>query len=477
METPKVHHHKSKHKNLPTSSTTQSPTSTSPKPIKEKGNIKKNRDILIENEKITIVTTTPSNEDENMAGGNDGCDGVDVVTIDQVEEFDGGRGGSGGGVDDEIITELRESVLSDDLEAENEDKLQKGILGYMDRQIKTPTTPLTHSQPQPPTPTTVITHKPPQSLSDPQGSPAQRSNRSRSSNDNKSPRRKRSKSESRRRRERKLIAAGEMEVRQANETLMKYLKQCTQINDASLSGELEIDKNLEDNRKVYRKTKAQRDRRSILVTSKTNLNNNNLSGNGRQQNNNNNNSDLTQVLNELCDDIIPQNGEIYNPFTPVISPTDGPPSRIDKIYIQTQNGYRSVDNNFYKASNHRHHNSNHHHHHQSSSSSRCLNIEDDCGSGIENGSIQNGVHLSCVIQRIWINITNICHGLLGGLALAHLLFIFTTKPYDWIEGSIKHYSSFAEIYANTFYCLAVICMVSIFDRYAWDCKVIYYYVL
>lgn len=118
-----------------------------------------------------------------------------------------------------------------------EDKLlQKGILGYMDRQLKV------------------------QSLSDPQKSPAQRSTRSTRSNLDKSPRRKRSKSESRRRRERKIIAAGEMEVRQANETLMRYLKQCSDFNDASLSGDLEIPENLED-RRVHRKTKSQRERK------------------------------------------------------------------------------------------------------------------------------------------------------------------------------------------------------------------------
>jgi Transmembrane protein 237 len=79
--------------------------------------------------------------------------------------------------------------------------------------------------------------------------------------------------------------------------------------------------------------------------------------------------------------------------------------------------------------------------------------------------IKSGVHLSCAIQRVWFHISNICHGLLGGLALAHLLFICTTKPYDWsLEGSIRNYAAFAEIYSNTFYCLAIVCMVSIFDR-------------
>lgn len=105
--------------------------------------------------------------------------------------------------------------------------------------------------PKSPTPKIPI-----KSLSDPSASPAQRSIRSRSSIE-KSPRQKRSKSESRRRRERKLIAAGEMEVRQANETLMRYLKQCSEVNDASLSGELEIDENLDDR---YHRKRTQRER-------------------------------------------------------------------------------------------------------------------------------------------------------------------------------------------------------------------------
>lgn len=136
----------------------------------------------------------------------------------------------------------------------------RGILGFMDRELKQSS----------PTPSALsagsgggVTRKH-QSLSDPTASPAQRSIRSRSSLE-KSPRRKRSKSESRRRRERKLIAAGEMEVRQANETLMRYLKQCSEMNDASLSGELEIDQSLEE-RRVHRKTKSQRDKRGHIIS-------------------------------------------------------------------------------------------------------------------------------------------------------------------------------------------------------------------
>lgn len=263
-----------------------------------------------------------------------------------------------------------------------------------------------------------------QSLSDPTASPAQRSTRSRTSIE-KSPRRKRSKSESRRRRERKMIAAGELEVKQANETLMKYLRQCTEINDASLSGELEIDKSLED-RRVHRKTKSQRERR-ILQTGKPTIRDQGSPAGG-----------LTTILNNLVEDIIPNNGEIYNPFTPVISPTDGPPMRIDKMFIQTGRGYRSVDN-LYKQ-------------------------HEDNDPDNDRQYTKSVQSLSCDTQHTWTLFSNVCHGLLGGLALAHLLFILTTRPYEWVDLSVANYFAFAETYHNTFFCLAVVCMVSIFDR-------------
>lgn len=398
MELPKIH--KSKHKSL------RSQNKPTEDEIVEEicENIDENEANSASENVKSVVNGGRKIDVKALDGGGTSVAEFEVVTEKSGKEKEGRRDGVVLG-DGNKKKELRqrESVLSDDVEAGIDDKIQKGILGYMDRQMKT--------------------QKKTQSLSDPQGSPAIRSTRSRSSNE-KSPRRKRSKSESRRRRERKLIAAGELEVRQANETLMRYLKQCSEINDASLSGELEIDKNLED-RKVYRKTKAQRNRRSHLITGKTN---------GKMPQ-----SDLATVLNELNDDILPSHGEIYNPFTPVVSPTEGPPTHIDRMYIQTPKGYRSVDNTFYKT-----------------------HIDQDPDS--DCGPIQTGVQLSLAIQRAWILISNLCHGLLGGLALAHLLFIFTTKPYDWADGSIKHYASFAEIYANTFYCLAIVCMVSILDR-------------
>ncbi|EDW99721.1 uncharacterized protein Dyak_GE22933 [Drosophila yakuba] len=432
--------------------------------------------------------------------------------------------------------------------ADPDASFHRGILGYMDRELK-------QSSPTPSAPagsgngTSTGASRKQQSLSDPQASPAQRSLRSRSSFD-KSPRRKRSKSESRRRRERKLIAAGEMEVRQANETLMRYLKQCSDMHDASLSGELEIDQSLEE-RRVHRKTKSQRDKRGQLISKL-------YSAGG-----------ISSILKELADDIAPPEGEeIYNPFTPVVSPTDDAPAHIDKMFLQTSSGYRPVEHSYYKRSflgaavrgsagisasgggsgcgggvgggggrldgisaaelggagrlfrssaSHSHGGAGMGRNGGSLGSGRGSYGDTRClldGDFNSNG-ITSNIQLACVVQRIWLLISNICHGLLAGLALAHLLFVLSSHPMDWAKvingmslagetvsstaqppaastplgmdlGSgdrgtqsgessssstaasglalISDYAGFAEIYLNTFYCLAIICLVSVFDR-------------
>lgn len=62
-------------------------------------------------------------------------------------------------------------------------------------------------------------------------------------------------------------------------------------------------------------------------------------------------SGLTSLLKELSDDIMPAEGEeIYNPFTPVVSPTDDTPAHIDKMFMQTSSGYRPVEHCYYKHS-------------------------------------------------------------------------------------------------------------------------------
>lgn len=273
-----------------------------------------------------------NNNDESTVSLNDDKS-VPVDTLRSAKETDGGTS------NEPIHPNGEPKIILDDCGAEDVDEIQshgdqKGLpanIGRDGRLLRRP-----------------------QPFSDPMASPAQRSTRSRNSVE-KSPRQKRSKSESRRRRERKLIAAGELEVRQANETLMRYLKQCSEINDASLSGELEIDESIDD-RRVNRKTKSQRERRGNQSVGT----NRNIIGDGCVGGDTTNfirdqmpPVEFGSILHALNTELVPEHGEIYNPFTPVVSPTEGPPLRSNKMFIQTSRGFRPVnDNSFFKTSMH-----------------------------------------------------------------------------------------------------------------------------
>lgn len=332
-ETPKIHHHKSKHRK---SSSRRTATAT------ENNNVNdvKDREVI-----AAAATVAPTTEIDDIVGGREAtasgastsavASTSDTQTVTVVEVV---ASASKRPTDDDAIASVDAGSMVDSIVTVDERQMHKGIIGYMDREIK-------------------AQRKPPHTLSDPTASPAQRSIRSRSSVE-KSPRQKRSKSESRRRRERKLIAAGELEVKQANETLMRYLKQCSQTNDASLSGELEIDKSIDD-RRVHRKTKSQRERRSVTGSGASGSAGSNggaagvmAASSGSFVRDRMPPSGLSSILHELASDVVPAHGEIYNPFTPVISPTDGA-SRTDRMFIQTPHGFRSISESaFFKESMH-----------------------------------------------------------------------------------------------------------------------------
>lgn len=105
-------------------------------------------------------------------------------------------------------------------------------------------------------------------------------------------------------------------------------------------------------------------------------------------------------------------------------------------YIQTIRGFKSVDQD----------------HHQR------VGVESSSSHDVQNGA------LSKTIQRVWICMSTLCHGFLGGVSITHLILIWTTSPEDWPLEFLKRYAAFAEVFGNTFYFLVTICMVSVLDR-------------
>lgn len=88
---------------------------------------------------------------------------------------------------------------------------------------------------------------------------------------------------------------------------------------------------------------------------------------------------------------------------------------------------------------------------------------------------KNKNHLVGCIERAWISISYICHGLLGGASVTHLMLILTTNPGEWPLELLKKYATFAEGFGNTFYFMAVICMVSVLDRWVVEEVIAFYY--
>lgn len=80
------------------------------------------------------------------------------------------------------------------------------------------------------------------------------------------------------------------------------------------------------------------------------------------------------------------------------------------------------------------------------------------------------IETSFQLQKTWIQFADLCHGFLGGLALAHLLLTMTTAPNDWLpngsafDGRQEKLSMLGESYVNTMYFLIVVSLVSIVDR-------------
>lgn len=78
------------------------------------------------------------------------------------------------------------------------------------------------------------------------------------------------------------------------------------------------------------------------------------------------------------------------------------------------------------------------------------------------------IELASRVQRYWLPFTNLCHGLLGGLGLAHLVYL-RSNYYSPADEYLVHYSAFSDIYVCLFYFLCVICLISVYDR--WVCEI------
>nr|CAI5868607.1 unnamed protein product [Callosobruchus analis] len=73
------------------------------------------------------------------------------------------------------------------------------------------------------------------------------------------------------------------------------------------------------------------------------------------------------------------------------------------------------------------------------------------------------IMISAFYQKCWTKLAIICHGLLGGLALSHALYVgvcFQKEEPD----SFVQYGAYSDVYFGIFFGLCVLCIVSVLDR-------------
>ncbi|KAJ3658155.1 hypothetical protein Zmor_009913 [Zophobas morio] len=149
-------------------------------------------------------------------------------------------------------------------------------------------------------------------------------------------------------------------------------------------------------------------------------------------------NDITVALEELQDDVF-ENNEEFNKVEKVKKS----PKKSEKVYVQKKNKFEAVSrpNNLNRQS--------------------AYDFEEDLPG--KNFQTYHPLELAVSFQKYWMRLTTLCHGLLGGLAFGHWLYIIS-NIYVQDGEFISHYSHFSDTYVSFFYFLCVICLISVFEK-------------
>lgn len=243
----------------------------------------------------------------------------------------------------------------------------------------------------------------------------------------------------------------------ALEKVDDYLKEYNKDEVITLSGELEIEENdLENNngtskdlRHKPRKTKRKvRDERQDSVAHGKDVSpkvfksskNKAVSKSARP-------TDLTTMLESLESNMPYHDQFIDNPFSspsPLTSPNDerlGPfgSKRPEKIYMQGGGTFRAVSRDRILESQ------------QTGDDEKYLRLGD-----------LTSLDVALTVQKSWRNCAPACHGILGGLALMHLLLICYSDGLD--AGHLSFHAVVTMPYVAAYYFFCVLCLLSVLDR-------------
>ncbi|KAJ9589015.1 hypothetical protein L9F63_017710 [Diploptera punctata] len=154
---------------------------------------------------------------------------------------------------------------------------------------------------------------------------------------------------------------------------------------------------------------------------------------------------ITAVLEELAEDMVdetPRDDAGENTETIVQMPVSLPP---DKVYVERKNGFAVTPRTkMFQSFN---------------------NAENSLMNTSFTKSITSPLELAILIQKCCRPIYTLCHGLLGGMALLHIILVYGAGEYFNEEKNfVNMYTSYSRVYQSMFHILSILCFISVMDR-------------
>ncbi|XP_033610904.1 uncharacterized protein LOC111873228 isoform X2 [Cryptotermes secundus] len=156
---------------------------------------------------------------------------------------------------------------------------------------------------------------------------------------------------------------------------------------------------------------------------------------------------ITAVLEELNDDIISEPTRLDTGDCSVVEPVPQAPASLppDKVYVERKNGFATAPRvKMFRPINY---------------------IREDLVDVQNAESSGTPLELAILVQKWCHPLYTLCHGLLGGMALLHIILVYAAgDSYNQGTNFVYMYTHYARVYQSLFHILCILCSVSVLDR-------------
>jgi hypothetical protein len=157
---------------------------------------------------------------------------------------------------------------------------------------------------------------------------------------------------------------------------------------------------------------------------------------------------ITAVLEELSEDVISEPTRLDAGNSSVIEAAPQAPASVspDKVYVEHKSGFATTPRvKIFHP----------------------LNYGGEDIVDVHNASaVSTPLELAILVQKWCRPFYTLCHGLLGGMALLHIIMVYCPAESPSQESNFVHmYAHYARVYQTLFHILCIFCCISVLDRY------------